>query len=339
MEKPIIPQALLTSFHNRVRNEQTALYIEAVPARATKRTKTVVNYAEVEDMNFDEDNDGAYEDNYRTYTNNGLNTNAAASGSGPHSGGRLANKTKHVNFSEYDLSMNAQNEEILIPIRIDLEYNSNRIVDFLMWNLNESLISPEQFALITGQDLDLPATAQQQIAASIKSQVEEYTNLVTIELPRDIDLHVIINMSCNLDKNLYEDKFEWDLTNDKVSPEQFARYVVSDMGLPLEFLPAIAHTLHETILKLKKDCIEGRLPQEIFNQSAFGYVAGVRLDHETLGAGWTPSVEELSPWEIEKREMERERNIRRLKRETMKVEDGGHRKRAYRRRHEDLEIR
>lgn len=329
----------MTSFHNRVKNEQTALYIEAVPARATKRTKTVVNYAEVEDLNFDDDNDGSYEEGYHAYTRNGLNHTTPAHNAAPASVGKLASKTRHVHFTDHDLNINAQNEEILIPIRIDIEHNSGRIVDFFMWNLNENLISPEQFAMITGQDMDLPSVVQQQIAASIKSQVEEYTDLVTIQLPRDVDIHVIINMSCNLDKNLYEDKFEWDLTNNNVTPEQFAKYVVTDMGLPLEFLPAISHSLHETILKLKKDCIDGRLPQEIFNQSAFGFEAGIRLDHEALGAGWTPSVEELSPWEIEKREMERERNIRRLKRESMKVEDGSHKRRAYRRRHEDLEMR
>lgn len=340
MERPIAPQALSTSFQNRVRNEQTALYIEAVPTRSTKRTKTVVNYAEVEDLNFDDDNDGNFETgSYRSYGHGGLSNGGASNNGQTQNVGKLAVKTRHVQFSENDLIMNAQNEEFMIPIRIDLEYNSNRIVDFFMWNLNESLITPEHFAQITGQDMDLPTSIQQQIASSIKSQVEEYTNLVTIQLPKDIDIHVIINMSCNLDKNLYEDKFEWDLTSERVTPEVFAEYVVKDMGLPLEFLPAIAHTLHETILKLKKDCIDGRLPQEVLNQSAFGFEAGIRLDHETLGAGWTPSVEELSTWEIEKREMERERNIRRLKRESMKGDEGSHKRRSYRKRYEDLDIR
>jgi chromatin structure-remodeling complex subunit SFH1 len=333
MERPLIPQALTTNFFNRVKGEQTALYIEAVPTRATKRTKTVVNYAEVEDLNFEDENEGSYEDSYRYGTSTTPGATASASA------GKLALPTKHLHFSEYDLNVNSQQEEILIPIRLDLEHNANRITDFFMWNLNENLISYEQFALITCQDLDLPTSFQQQIASSIKSQVEEYTNVVTIQLPKDIDIHVIINLSCNLDKNLYEDKFEWDLTSDTVTPELFARYVVMDMGLPLEFLPAITHALHETILKLKKDCIDGHLPQEIFNQSAFGYEAGIRLDHETLGAGWTPSVEELSPWEIEKREMERERNIRRMKRESMRVEDGSNKRRNYRRRYEDLDLR
>ncbi len=336
MEKPVLPQGLSTNFYNRVKHEQTALYISAAPTRSTKRTKNVVNYAEYEDLNFDDENDTNYaEDGYSNYASN----NHGDASSSNNFQGKLAAKTKHLNFTEYELNFNSVNEEILIPIRINLEHNSNRIVDFFMWNLNETLITPEQFALITCQDMDLPNSFQNQIANSIKSQIEEYTNLVTIQLPKDIDIHVVIELSCNLDKKLYEDRVEWDLTNDMITPEAFAKYVVMDLGLSLEFLPAIAHTLHESILKLKKDCIDGRLPQEIYNQSAFGYEAGVRLDHETLGASWVPSVEELSQWEIEKREIEKERNIRRLKRESMRIDDSSNKRRSYRRRYDDLEIR
>lgn len=295
----------------------------------------MVNYAENEDLNFDDDDDVYEEHGYQSYTRiGGAGAGAGASASAAsidlqhRKAGKLAARTKHINFSEYDLNLNSASEEIMIPIRIDIEYNSNRVVDFFMWNLNESLITPEQFALITAQDMDLPNHFQSTIANSVKAQIEEYTNLVTIQLPRDIDIHVIINLSCNLDKKLYEDKFEWDLTNDSITPEIFAKYVVMDLGLSPEFLPAIAHTLHETILKLKKDCIDGKLPQEIFNQSAFGYEGGIRLDHETLGASWVPVVEELSQWEIEKREIEKERSIRRMKRESMRVDDGGKRRRG-----------
>lgn len=325
MEKPLLPQALSTNFFNRIKEEGTALHISAIPTRATKRAKTVINYAEYEDLNFDDDDDNYEEHGYTSYnTRSGTGSNDQQQ----RKSGKLAVKTRHINFSEQDLNLNSSTEEILIPIRIDLEYNSNRVVDFFMWNLNESLITPEQFALIMCQDMDLPTHYQTSITNSIKSQIEEYTNFVTTQLPKDIDIHVIINISCNLDKNLYEDKFEWDLTNDSLTPEMFAKYVVMDLGLPLEFLPAISHALHESILKLKKDCVDGRLPQEIFNQSAFGYEGGIRLDHETLGAGWVPFVEELSQWEIEKREIEKERNSRRMKRESMRVDDGTKRRRG-----------
>ncbi|KAH3678152.1 hypothetical protein WICMUC_001668 [Wickerhamomyces mucosus] len=324
-------QAFTTNFHNRVKNDNTSLYITAVPTRATKRTKQVINYAEYDDnLNFDEDKDTNYEDAYSHAISNHSNHSQQQQ----NNFGKIATKTRHINFNEYDLSLNSQQEEILIPIRIDLEHNSNRIVDFLMWNLNETLITPEQFALITCQDMDLPTNYQQQISNSIKQQIEEYTNTVTIQLPKDIEIHVVINLSCNLDKLLYEDKFEWDLTNDQITPEIFAKYIVMDLGLSLEFLPAIAHTLHESILKLKKDIIVDGHITDVRNDAVFGREAGLRLDQPNLGSEWVPKIEELSQWEIEKREIERERNIRRLKRESMRVDDRG--RRGHRRKFDEL---
>ncbi|KAH3685117.1 hypothetical protein WICPIJ_003884 [Wickerhamomyces pijperi] len=320
--KMIWTQAFSTNFHNRVKNDNTALYIAALPTRSTKRTKHVINYAEYDDnLNFDDDNDyedGTHRPSVAVQGNvGGANNNV----------GKVAQKTKHIHFQEQDLQINAQQEEILIPIRIDLEHNGNRIVDFFMWNINETLVTPEHFSLLFCQDMELPYAVSQQITTSIKQQIEEYTNFVTVELPKDIEMHVVVNLSCNLDKLLYEDKFEWDLSNDSLTPEVFARYIVSDLGLSLEFLPAISHGLHESLLKMKKDIIVDGHIQELRNDAVFGRESGLRLDQANLGVEWVPKVEELSQWEIEKREIERERNIRRLKRESMRVDERGKRHR------------
>ncbi|KGK35070.1 hypothetical protein JL09_g5772, partial [Pichia kudriavzevii] len=50
-----------------------------------------------------------------------------------------------------------------------------------------------------------------------------------------------------------------------------------------------------------------------------GYVQGLRYDVRKYGEEFVPSVEKLSEWEIEKRETEKERNLRRRKRETLRV--------------------
>ena len=44
-----------------------------------------------------------------------------------------------------------------------------------MWNLNESLITPTEFAEIVCSDLDLPFSMAAQIADSINQQIEEYS--------------------------------------------------------------------------------------------------------------------------------------------------------------------
>lgn len=320
-------QAFSTNFHNRVKNDNTALYIAALPTRSTKRTKHVVNYAELDEnnLNFDDDNDYDDGNTTSTYGNASQNNNNNSNNNGGNNIGKIAQKTKHIIFQGYDLNINANQEEILIPIRLDLEHNGNRIVDFFMWNLNETLVTPEHFATLFCQDMELPYSIVQQIISAIKSQIEEYTQTVTVQLPKDIEMHVVVNLSCNLDKLLYEDKFEWDLSNDSLTPEMFAKFIVQDLGLSLEFLPAIAHSLHESLLKLKKDIIMDGHISELRNEAVFGRESGLRLDQGKLGMDWVPKVEELSQWEIEKREIERERNIRRLKRESLRVDDRGKR--------------
>jgi chromatin structure-remodeling complex subunit SFH1 len=54
----------------------------------------------------------------------------------------------------------------------------------------------------------------------------------------------------------------------------------------------------------------------LINEAAYGLDAGIRLDTESLCSRWSPSLEILSRDEIERREGDRERQIRRLKRDT-----------------------
>lgn len=233
-------------------------------------------------------------------------------------------------------SLSAPN--IIIPIRLNLEHNGHKIIDFFTWNLNDHSLTAEQFAQIYVQDLDFQmATSsglQVQIVSAINEQLQEYETLASVVVP---DLHVVINLTCNLDSKLYEDNFEWNLNDQSLSPEIFAELVVQDLGLTREFVSAISHSLHESILKLKKDWLEGHLNQDYLpNGAAFGYLSGIRLDIDNLGSNWCPKVEVLSQWEIEKREIEKERNLRRLKRESAKVEDRLSRRRG-KRRLDDLE--
>ncbi|CDO93372.1 unnamed protein product [Kluyveromyces dobzhanskii CBS 2104] len=229
---------------------------------------------------------------------------------------------------------------IMVPIRLNIEFSGHKLVDFFMWNLNDHSMSPEQFATILCQDLDFPVLSNPnnspytQIISMINEQLQEYETLASLQVP---DLHVIINLTANLDSKLYDDTFEWNLNDDSLCPEQFAELVVQDLGLQREFVPAIAHSLHESLLKVKKDWLEGNLNlAHVENKAAFGYTSGIRLDIDTLGASWFPKVEVLSQWEIEKREIEKERNMRRLKRESAKVDDGRSRRRG-KRRMDDLE--
>ncbi|KAK4235047.1 hypothetical protein C8A03DRAFT_18151 [Achaetomium macrosporum] len=144
----------------------------------------------------------------------------------------------------------------------------------------------------------------------------------------------IINLNITLSSQVYTDKFEWSLLHPPGTAEIFAKQTCADLGLHGEWIPAMTHAIYEAVLKLKKEaCESGGLVAGWGNPSAAtlgggaefpndaavtagGEGAGWRYDPEHLADDWEPKLETLSKEEIEKREGDRERQIRRLRRET-----------------------
>lgn len=349
------PQALSTGFSSRIsKDPENGIIISTVPqARSAKRNAQQINYAEfdngIDDFELEDAPAPAAHASTTPAHNNQLNANMQKHLLKP---ARLVQVSIFEDDASKALEASKSSGDALIPIRLDVEYNggSNKLVDFFMWNVTESLITPEQFASILCADLELPSGLQLEIVDSINKQIEDYSYISTLQLPTNQEYHVVIDLAVNLDKKLYQDKFEWDLAQTEVTPEDFAEIVVADMGLSLELKPAIAHSLHEVILRLKKEIAEGTYNHELHKYqqlSGLIFESGIRIRTESSvhngNDQWEPVIEILTPWEIEKREIERERNIRRLKRENMRreVDDYGSNKRRAtgRRRHDDLEWR
>ncbi|KAL6718110.1 Chromatin structure remodeling complex protein sfh1 [Lecanora helva] len=275
-----------------------------------------------------------------------------------------------------------------------------RLKDMFLWNLHETLITPDQFATILIHDLDLPPSAglAYQVSKQIREQLEEYAGVAlhplfhatdvsgssgnqveTIQAARSRDqsstpvipgsstpqrngsngvnghkspsktpgdkitatasgypvstssleygpydtYRCIISLSINLQNKLYTDKFEWSLLHPVGVAEQFAKQTCADMGLSGEWIPAIAHAIYESVLRLKKEACESGgivggsngFGPEPDNVTANGE-AGWRYDDEHLAQEWEPKIERLSKEDMEKREGDRERQLRRLRRET-----------------------
>ncbi|KAI1450391.1 SNF5-domain-containing protein [Annulohypoxylon stygium] len=144
------------------------------------------------------------------------------------------------------------------------------------------------------------------------------------ELNPDDTYRCIVSLNVNLSSQLYTDKFEWSLLHPPGTAEAFAKITCSDLGLSGEWVPALTHAIYEAVLRLKKEACEagglvagwGGIGADFPNDAAHGGDAGWRYDHEHLGDEWEPKLEVLSKEEIEKREVDRERQIRRLRRET-----------------------
>ena len=144
------------------------------------------------------------------------------------------------------------------------------------------------------------------------------------EFNPDDTYRCIVNVNMNLASMLYTDKFEWSLLHPPGAVEAFAKVTCADLGLTGEWIPAMTHAIYEAVLRLKKEACEagglvtgwGGLQQELPNDAALGQEAGWRYDPDHLADEWEPKVEFLSKEEIEKREYDRERQVRRLRRET-----------------------
>lgn len=345
--KTYSPQAFATGLQSRIdKDPDNALILNAIPiGRSSKRHTTQINYAEFDNYNddFDEDTPTVKQTPASANNQNNMNTQKIT----------LLQSVRPEypsTLEDKDLIKKMTSEkEVLVPIKLNIEYGGGnyKLSDFFMWNLNDTTILAVEFAKIMGADLKLGNGVINEISASIERQLEEYIYAANLELPADKEYHLIIDLTVSLNKQLYEDRIEWDLKQTDVTPEDFAEILVADLGLPLEFKPAIAHSLHESVLSLKKEIVEGEYNERLKIQQTSGlcFERGLRISTEISQHNgndhWEPIVEVLTQEEIERREGEKERNIRRLKRENLRrdFDDFGSKRRNLgRRRLDDLEI-
>ncbi|KIP08631.1 hypothetical protein PHLGIDRAFT_104133 [Phlebiopsis gigantea 11061_1 CR5-6] len=167
------------------------------------------------------------------------------------------------------------------------------------------------------------------------------------------ECRVILSIDVQIATYHLQDHIEWDLLS-PLTPEQFAFTLCADLGLSGEAVPLVAHAIHEELIKHKRDAIEWGVigteshapvaddPDRPRDRSGLSLLK----DKTGLGLGWgrTPKdgrgpkplrsvwrdweeaeqfrtrFEVLSAEEVERREIERERASRRLRRETSKFQ-------------------
>ncbi|TFK70955.1 SNF5-domain-containing protein [Pluteus cervinus] len=176
------------------------------------------------------------------------------------------------------------------------------------------------------------------------------------------ECRVILSIDVQIANHHLMDHIEWDLLS-PLSPEVFAQKLCIELGLGGEAIPLVAHAVHEEIMKHKKDAIEWGViggEKDTVDETAAGAEKprdksgfGLVKDKTGLGLGWGrapkdgrgPKIlrgvwrdwveaeefktqfEELTVEEVERREVERERASRRLRRETSKFQSSARRRR------------
>ncbi|KAG0366670.1 Chromatin structure remodeling complex protein sfh1 [Gamsiella multidivaricata] len=220
---------------------------------------------------------------------------------------RRPRKTRHVFNSQRDLEAVADQDAILVPIRLDIDTDDHRLRDTFTWNVNEQLLTPEKFAEILCDDLDLSTTKfVPEIAQSIRNQIAEFEPVAEVQVPTE-GSRVVIQLDLHVGGINLRDRFEWDVGSD-LTPEEFARQLAADLGIGGEFVSMIAHEIHEQLYRFKQDRLldRGFEPEPLYS--------GFRFADE--GESWSPALETLTTEEYEKILEDRERSIRRNRRAT-----------------------
>ncbi|KAF9288840.1 Chromatin structure remodeling complex protein sfh1 [Linnemannia elongata] len=216
-------------------------------------------------------------------------------------------KTRHIYNSQKDLDAVADQDAILVPIRLDIDMDEIRLRDTFTWNVNEQLMTPEKFAEILCEDLDLnQAKFVPEIAQSLRNQIAEFEPVAEVEVPTE-GSRVAIQLDIHVGGINLRDRFEWDVGSD-LTPEEFAKQLAADLGVGGEFVSIIAHEIHEQLFRFKQD----RLLDRGFDAEPL--YSGFRPSDE--GDNWSPALETLAPEEYEKILEANDRIIRRNRRET-----------------------
>ncbi|KAI9275592.1 hypothetical protein BDA99DRAFT_191053 [Phascolomyces articulosus] len=224
---------------------------------------------------------------------------------------KVIRKKNHIYPPERELERASKMEEVLVPIRLDIDLDEIKLRDAFLWNMNEQFLAPEKFAEILCEDLELPAVKfVPLIAESIRNQVIDFESVHEVELPSE-SIRVVINLDLQIGKINLRDRFEWDLNNtSNNAPEIFSKQLAAEAGLGGEYVSIIAHAIREQLYRHKRQWVDESLSEEL----AEPLVNGFRNIEDA--ESWAPQMEVLSNEELEKLLIAQERNMRRLRRET-----------------------
>ncbi|KAJ2663025.1 Chromatin structure remodeling complex protein sfh1 [Coemansia sp. RSA 1200] len=226
---------------------------------------------------------------------------------------RARRRTAHWHLRDDQAAWLSDQEELLVPIRLEMEVGDYRLHDVFVWNAKERVITPEQFSAIYCADLSLPATgragAQEYIAQLIRQQVAEHIAASDWDFGGD-ELRVNINLEVQVGTHVLRDRIEWDILEPLGSkPEEFARTLCQDLGLGGEYPPLVAHRVREEIARLQKELSEAGDAHWLRQQPVDSVFRPINM-----AEAWGPSVEIMSAEDLDRMWMHKERSYRRMRR-------------------------
>ncbi|KAI9025326.1 hypothetical protein CLU79DRAFT_745061 [Phycomyces nitens] len=262
---------------------------------------------------------------------------------------------REFRFALEEMAEQAEKEDALVPIRIDLEIDGYKLRDTFTWNLNETLVTPEQFANVLCEDLRLPAASfAPQITRTLRDQIQDYylhnASMVTKDdsdqekeevvehsesevvvkkeeeedekKVKSRELRMLIRLDITVGNRALLDQFEWDISCQRNSPEAFAQVMSTELGLGGEFKTAIAHSIREQIYVYIKSLLlvghefnDSPVTDDDLKHSFLPILKSIIREGEQVER-FTPALLELTDAEVEKIEKDRMREARRKRRQT-----------------------
>ncbi|XP_068660053.1 chromatin structure-remodeling complex protein BSH isoform X1 [Aristolochia californica] len=140
--------------------------------------------------------------------------------------------------------------ENLVPIRLDIEIDGQRLKDAFTWNPSDPDSEVGLFARRTVKDLKLPPAFVTQIVQSINSQLAEFRSYEGQEMYTGEKI-VPVKLDLRVNRTIIRDQFLWDLNNFESDPEELARSLCRDLDITdPEVGPAIAVAIREQLFEI-----------------------------------------------------------------------------------------
>jgi SWI/SNF-related matrix-associated actin-dependent regulator of chromatin subfamily B protein 1 len=246
-------------------------------------------------------------------------------------GGR---KARELRLTRTQLAEQAERLEMLVPIRLDIDFDKIKLRDTFTWNLHDNTVPLDLFVEQLVEDFHLPLNPhlQSQITHHIKEQLTDFHPHVFLAdepldpvLPytayKNDDMRVLIKLNITIGQHTLVDQFEWDINNPMNSPEEFAQLLTREMSLSGEFTTAIAHSIREQCqlftkaLYVTNHPFDGRPIEDEDVRTAMlqSPITSVFRPY-ILAKEFSPLLYELSENELDRAEKSQSREQRRLKR-------------------------
>lgn len=192
---------------------------------------------------------------------------------------RAGRLSRELFLSKPHVDLTVDLPEQIVPLRVTLDSERYRLRERFLWNAEDPTVPLEIFVENMLEDYGLPLSLQGQITTSLQDQLSrhapsiappepacephtgstvsdrrsEFTpemlaeKLASKELQQlpDEDLRITVCLDITIGLHTLQDKFEWDVTCEDNSPEEFAVCLTNELCLPPEFGPAISHAIRE----------------------------------------------------------------------------------------------